>query len=140
MNANGTGRSIPDIVRDLFSEINTLLRKEGQLARAELSEKVDQATRGLALIVAGAVLLIPALVVLLNASVAALVAAGISVLSAALIVGGIALAIGVVLVFVGKNAMAVDRLAPTRTISHVQRDLTMAKEQMRHDHETERAA
>ena len=31
-------RSIPDIIADVFGQATTLLRKEGQLARAEMSE------------------------------------------------------------------------------------------------------
>lgn len=140
MNPGTNGRTIPDIVRDLLTEVTTLLRKEGQLARAELSEKVDQVTRGLGFIAAGAVLVVPALVVLLGALVAAIVNAGIAEPWAALIVGGATLLIGVVLAWAGARAMKVEHLAPTRTIAHVQRDLSLAKHQLRHDHETERAA
>jgi uncharacterized membrane protein YqjE len=64
-------RSIVDIFRDVFAQLTSLLHKEAQLARAELSENVSRATLGLGLIVGGAVLLIPALVILLEAAVAA---------------------------------------------------------------------
>ena len=77
MNSNSNGRTVADIVRDLLAESSALLRKETQLARAEMSEKVDQAVRGVAFIVAGAVLLMPALVVLLGAAVFAMIDAGI---------------------------------------------------------------
>ena len=73
MNSNANGRTVVDIVRDLLAETTALLRKESQLARAEISEKVDQAVRGAGLVVAGAVLLIPALVVLLGAAVFAMI-------------------------------------------------------------------
>lgn len=65
-------RSIPAILSDLLGQFPTLLRKETQLARVEMSEKLSQLGMGLALLVGGAVLLIPALVILLEAAVAAL--------------------------------------------------------------------
>ncbi|MBI5261352.1 MAG: phage holin family protein [Bradyrhizobium sp.] len=59
-------RSVPEIVSDLFGQLTTLLRKEAQLARTELSDNMASIARGLGLIVGGAVLLVPALVVLLQ--------------------------------------------------------------------------
>jgi hypothetical protein len=133
MNPNSNGRSVVDIVRDLFTETSTLLRKEGQLARAEISEKVDQAVRGLGFIVAGAVLLIPALVVLLGAAVAAMSDRGFDAANAALIVGGVALLVGLALAMLGVRALKIEQLRPDRTIAHVQRDVSLAKQQLRHE-------
>lgn len=59
-------RSVPEIISDLFSQLTVLLRKEAQLARAEVTENMASIGRGLGLIVGGAVLLIPALVILLR--------------------------------------------------------------------------
>jgi hypothetical protein len=140
MNPNGNGRSVIDIVRDLLAETSTLLRKEGQLARAEISEKLDQAVRGLVYLIGGAVLLMPALVVLLGAAVAAMVDAGVEAPRAALTVGGVALLVGLVLLVLGVRAFKLEQLKPSRTIEHVQRDVSMAKHQMRQHHEIERAA
>jgi hypothetical protein len=140
MNPNSNGRTVVDIVRDLYIEISTLLRKEGQLARAEISEKLDQAVRGLGFIVAGAVLLIPALVVLLGAAVAAMIDHGIGAANAAVIVGGVTLLVGLGLAALGIRAIKIEQLKPTRTIEHVQRDVSLAKNELRHDHEIKRAA
>ena len=140
MNPNSNGRTVVDIVRDLYIEISTLLRKEGQLARAEISEKLGQAVRGLGFIVAGAVLLIPALVVLLGAAVAAMIDHGIGAANAALIVGGVTLLVGLGLAALGIRAIKIEQLKPTRTIEHVQRDVSLAKHELRHDHEIKRAA
>ena len=49
-------RSIPEVAGDVLHQFTTLLRKEGQLARAELSEKVSHAGYGIALAIFGAVL------------------------------------------------------------------------------------
>lgn len=124
-------RSIPDILRDLGSQLTTLARKEGQLARAEVSEKIGQIAGALAMLVGGAVLLIPALVILLGAAVTALVNAGIQPHWAALIVGGGALLIGAILMMAGLSRLKADKLVPNRTIEQLQRDATVAKQQIR---------
>jgi hypothetical protein len=90
---------------------------------------------GLGLIVVGAVLLIPALVILLQAGVAGLVEYGIKEPWAALIVGGAALLIGVILALIGSSRLKADRLVPNKTIHQVQRDISVARDQLR-DHLT----
>jgi hypothetical protein len=128
-------RPFTDILADIFSQATTLLRKEGQLARAEMSDKISQVAVGIALLVFGAVLLIPALVILLDAAVAALVRSGILEHWSALIVGGSALAVGLILALVGLSRLKAKRLMPERTIEQLQQDAAVAKQQMRSDHE-----
>jgi hypothetical protein len=128
-------RSFPEIFTDLFGQTTTLLSKEGQLARAEISEKIGQVGTGLALLVIGAVLLIPALGILLDAAVAFLIRRGFEAPVAALIVGGSALALGVILALIGLSRLKAKRLMPTRTIEQWQQDAAVAKQQMRSDHE-----
>ena len=128
-------RSIPDIIADIFGQATTLLRKEGQLARAEMSEKISQVAVGIALILFGAVLLIPALVILLDAAVAGLVSRGVEAHWSALIVGGAALLIGLIFALVGSSRLKAKRLMPSRTIDQLQQDAAVAKYQMRSDHE-----
>jgi uncharacterized membrane protein YqjE len=131
MATGDTHRPITQIFRDLLTQLTSLVRTEGELARAEMSEKIDQAARGLALMVGGAVLLIPALVVLLGAAVAAIMDTGLEPYWAALIVGGVALALGVVLMLVGKSSIKLGNLAPTKTVHQLQRDASVARHQMR---------
>src|SRR5256885_2264873 len=90
-------RSIPDVIGDVVHQITTLLRKEAQLARAEVSEKVSNAATGIAMAIFGAVLAIPALVILPEAIVGGMMRAGLPVYWAALIVGGVTLIIGIAL-------------------------------------------
>ncbi|XIA66827.1 phage holin family protein [Bradyrhizobium sp. TZ2] len=133
-------RSIPEIVGDLLTQFPTLARKESQLARAEISEKITQLAFGLAFIVGGAVLLTPALVVLLQAAVGALEKAHFQPTVAALIVGGAALLIGIILLLVGINRMKAENLVPNKTIHQIQEDASVAKQQLRSGHEHQRAA
>jgi hypothetical protein len=133
-------RSIPEIITDLLGQFPTLVRKETQLARAEISEKITQMGVGIALIAGGAVLLIPALVILLEAGVAALEQAGLDPAVSALIAGGGALLIGIVLLMVGISRLKAENLVPQKTIHQFQEDASMAKRQVRSDDDYERAA
>jgi protein-S-isoprenylcysteine O-methyltransferase Ste14 len=133
-------RSFPDVLRDLASQLTTLLRKEAELARTEVSEKISQATGGLVFLLAGAVLLIPALVVLLSAAVAVLVERGMAPPWAALLVGCLALLAGIVLLVLGMYRLKARNLVPQKTIDQLQQDASTAKQQMRPHHEIKSAA
>jgi hypothetical protein len=133
-------RSIPEIVADLLGQFPTLVRKETQLARAEISDKVTQVGVGIALIAGGAILLIPALVILLEAGVAALEQAGFDPMVAALIAGGVALLIGIILLMVGISRLKAENLVPHKTIHQLQEDASMAKRQVRSGDDYQRAA
>lgn len=141
MSVSNHPRSVPEIISDLFSQLTTLLRKEAQLARAEVSENMVSAARGLGLIVGGAVLLIPALVILLQAAVAGLTEGyGMASYWSALLIGGGVLILGIILLLVGINRLKIENITPTKTVHQLQRDASVAKEQVRHDHEPGRAA
>ena len=140
MRAANTNRSIPDLVADVVNNFTILLRKEAQLARTEMSEKISDLAIGMGLLVGGSVLLIPALVVLLQSAVTALVDANLRLVWAALIVGGATLVIGGVLLALGVNRLKAARPIPDRTIEQLQRDAEVAKQQERNDHGTSKRA
>jgi hypothetical protein len=134
-------RSVPEIISDLFAQFTTLLRKEAQLARAEVSENVASVGRGLGLVIGGAVLLIPALVILLQAGVAALTERyDMASYWSALLVGGGVLILGIILLLVGMSRLKIENIIPNRTVHQLQRDASVAKEQVSQDHELHRAA
>jgi hypothetical protein len=120
--ANMNVRPFPEIFTDLFGQLTSLVRKESQLARAEISEKATRALSGMAMILLGMVLLIPALVILLQAAIAGLIENGMQPAIAALIVGGIALIVGMVLGLVGWSWVKPKALVPDRTIEQLKRD------------------
>lgn len=135
------GRSIPDIFSDLFAQLTSLLQKEAQLARAEMSENIGKAASGLGLVIGGAVLLIPALVILLNAAVAAITERGhLAPYWSALIVGGAVFIIGLILLAFGSSRLRPANMIPTRTVQQIQRDASVAKRQFEEPHELHRAA
>jgi uncharacterized membrane protein YqjE len=140
MRSTTTERTVPGILADLLTQFTQLLRTEGELARAELSEKINQVGTALTLVVGGAVLLIPALVVLLGAAVAALERAGYAPHWSALIVGGAALVIGLLLLMIGINRLKAKSLMPQKTMRQLRQDTSVAKKQMGSDHDYQRAA
>jgi len=133
-------RTVPELFTSVVSQLADLMRTEGQLARAEISEKMTLAATGLGLIVGGAILLMPALVVLLEAAVAALVDNGIAPYWAALLVGGACLVLGLILLLIGVSWLRSGRLMPDKTIHQLQRDAATARSQVRTDHVGKRAA
>jgi hypothetical protein len=125
-------RSIVDIFTDVVAQCTGLLRKEGELARTELAEKISQVGVGLGLVVGGAVLLTPALVILLQAGVAALITSHIiGEPWAPLIVGGGVLVIGLILLLIGMSRLNAQALVPNRTIAQIQSDISVARQQAR---------
>jgi hypothetical protein len=139
MTTEPNGRSIPDILMNLVRQTTELIRSEGQLARAEFSEKIDKLVGAAIMIGAGAVLLLPALVILLQAAVAGLIDAGWSAAVAALVIGAAALAIGGVLCAMGLSRLRAVSLVPNKTIRQIQQDVAVATE-TRYEHDVERAA
>lgn len=124
-------RSAPEMLADLVSEVTVLFRQEVQLARTEMSEKVDQALMSLAFLVVGAVLLLAALVILLQAAAAGLVAWGMQPHWAALLTAAVTAVIGFILLRYGLARLTLARLSPSRTVDQFQRDASVAKEQTR---------
>jgi Putative Actinobacterial Holin-X, holin superfamily III len=120
--AYGNIRPIPEIFTDLIGQVTTLIRKEGQLARAEISEKATRALAGMAMILLGAMLLIPALVVLLQAAIMGLIGNGLDPTAAALLVGGAIFLIGMVLGLIGWSRVNAGALVPDKTIGQLKRD------------------
>lgn len=124
-------RLIPELVGDAISQLAKLIGSELALARAEVSEKAAQASRGAALIGLGAVLMIPALVVLLFAAAAALIRSGFSEPVAHLLVGGSAAAAAGALVAIGIGRLSGEALEPSVTLNQLQRDKAAAKGMVR---------
>jgi AcrR family transcriptional regulator len=131
-----TGRSLPELLGSLATDISNLFRKEIQLAKAEASEKVDVilgATQKLAI---GAVLGIAAAGVLLAAIVTGLAAIfigmgmdptlahSLSAIIVAVVFGGIAW----MLISGAISAMRAEKLNMDRTVHSLQRDAQVVTE------------
>ena len=123
----GHDRPIASLFTDLVSELALLVRKESQLARTEVAEKMSGVLVGVVMVLVGAVLLIPALVILLQAAIVGLVQGGVSPAVAALLVGGAALVLGGVLGLTGWSQVKPASLVPEKTLGQLERDTAVAR-------------
>jgi hypothetical protein len=123
--------SVPELLSDLVSQATTLFRKEGELIRAELSEKLGQILAAAGALAAGGILLLVALIVLALALVHAVSQIGDMGVGWASLIVGLALAVvGALLLMKGKNSLDAGNLAPRRTLHQVKRDADLVKEQV----------
>jgi hypothetical protein len=126
-----SSRSIPELLSDAVGQLAKLVGNEFDLARAELSEKANQAGRAAAMIGAGAIVLIPALVLLLFGVSAVLIRSGLSDPVAYSLTGAGAALVSVALIAIGLSRLSGDNLKPSVTLDQVQRDKVAAKEMVR---------
>jgi hypothetical protein len=124
-------RTISTLLGDALSQFAKLFQNEIDLAKAELSEKVQNVGGALGFLVGGAVLVFPALVLALFAFSAALIAAGwsqpVSYLTSAIVaavIAGVLLAIGI-------NRLDVRKLSPHETIRQLEKDKNTVKGMVR---------
>ncbi|WP_194095690.1 phage holin family protein [Marivivens aquimaris] len=118
---NTTGTT--NLVSNIITHVTTLVRKEMQLARAEIGENLNGAATAVGVIVGGVVLTLVGLNVIAAALVAALSAAGLHPFWSAVIVGGVAIVAALIMIKGGMSKLKASSLAPTRTTENVRRDV-----------------
>ncbi|MBY0329643.1 MAG: phage holin family protein [Acetobacteraceae bacterium] len=121
---------MPELASSLVGQISTLFRKEVQLARAEMGEKLGSMAGAVVPMAAGGGLLLGALVLLLLALASLLVHLGVIRGWAELIVGILAAIGGYVLIRTGISKLGSASLVPSRTMEQLSRDAQVAKEQV----------
>lgn len=124
-------RGIGDLLGDLGRQVSTLVRKEIDLARVEVTSSVGRMSRGAAMAGAGGALLYAGLLVLLLAVVLGLIQAGMDAWLAALVVAVVVMVIGGVITSVGVKQMQSTELAPKQTAETVRENVEFVKEQMK---------
>ena len=117
-----------NLVSNIIGHVTTLVRKEMELARAELGENLNGAMTAVGVIVAGVVFTLVGLNVIAAALVAALTAAGMHPFWSAVIVGGVALIAALIMIKGGMSKLKASSLAPTRTTETVRRDVSAIRE------------
>jgi hypothetical protein len=125
------GRSLIGLFSDLWRETQTLVHKEAELAKAEISEKVSQMATGAGEIAAGGAILFAGFIVLLFAAVGALelmLETEHSLWIAPLIVGLIVMIVGYIVVSRGRKQLQPESLTPERTLGSLQQDVRLAKD------------
>jgi hypothetical protein len=130
--ANDDTRSLPQLLGDMLTELSGLVRKEIQLARAEMGEKASEAGGAIPGMAGGAALALGGLILLLMA-LAALVARVLDLDPGwgLLIVGLLAAIAGYALIRGGMATLKATTLTPHRTAKQLSRDAEAAKEQVR---------
>jgi hypothetical protein len=129
-----THRSAGDLLSDAISHMSSLVRKEMDLARAELNENASRAAVAVGLLAGALVIALTALNVLAAALVAGLTEWGLEAGWASLLVGLVLAAIALAMVLKARNDLKLVNMAPSRTAKNVQRDAQALKEVTTHDH------
>ena len=124
----GARASTTGLFTEALSHVSNLVRKEVDLARAEISENAKKAAIAIGLLVGAVVIALTALNVLAAALVAAITELGIDAGWSALIVGGLLGVVAFAMVAKGTNDLKASSLAPTRTVENVKRDAKTVKE------------
>lgn len=125
-NREHSSHSISEMVRDLATDLSTLLRKEVALAKSEVGESVSEAKTAVGALATGAAVAMAGLVVLLMSAVY-LLSNVVDPWLAALIVGAVALLIGFMMVAAAKKKMSASSMVPDRTMDSMKKDTETAK-------------
>jgi hypothetical protein len=128
-------KSAAGLLTDAIAHMSALVRKEVDLARAEVSENVTRAGVAVGLLAAALVIALTALNVLAAALVAGLAEWGLGAGWAALLVGVVLGVIAFALAMKAKNDLKLTNIAPSRTAKNVQRDAQAIKEVTTNDHD-----
>jgi len=130
----GATASVPDLLRRLSGEGSELVRKEIELAKAEMDEKLDTLKRSAATMAAGGGLLLAGLLFALwtlntgvTAALVQVVSAAVAVWLAPLLLAAVLLAIGWALISSAKKTMAHETLTPEGSRESLRRDLRWAE-------------
>lgn len=123
-------RSLGELVTELARETNTLMSKEVQLAKVELSQKVSQVGKGAGVVGVGAALALVGLT-LVAAALAVALAAVMPLWLSSLLVGGALMAVGGVLAKGGLAALRHVDPVPRKTVETLKEDALWVKERVR---------
>ena len=122
-------RSLGDLFAELSRDATTLIRKEFELAKAEMSANFARLGRHAAYIAVGGALAYAGLLTIVAAVVVILQVLGLTWWASTLIVGIVVLLAGYLLVQRGLSALQRDRLTPTETIETLKENAAWARGQ-----------
>jgi hypothetical protein len=128
-------KSAAGLLSDAIAHMSALVRKEVDLARAEVSENVSRAAIAIGMLAGALVIALTALNVLAAALVAGLTEWGMEAGWASLLVGVVLGAIALAMALKAKNDLKLSSIAPTRTAKNVQRDAQALKEVTTNGHD-----
>jgi hypothetical protein len=123
-------RSLGELFSKLAQDTSTLVRKEVQLAKTEMSQKASRVGKDVGFLAVGGAVAYAGLLAVL-AGVIVLLGQGIPMWLSALLVGLVVAGVGYLLVRKGLDALKREDLAPRQTIETLKEDQQWAKDQMR---------
>ena len=127
------GRTLAGLFSDLWRETTTLVHEEAELAKADMSDKVNQVVTGTGSIAAGGGVLFGGFIVLLLSAVnglAMVLPTEYAPWLAPLIVGAVVMIIGWALVAAGRRELKARNLRPIRSMESLRRDGRLVKEHL----------
>jgi uncharacterized membrane protein YqjE len=120
--------ALGDLLSQLISQTSTLVQREIDLARTEMSQKVAQVSRGARMIAIGAALAYAGFLAIIATAVIVLVQyAALPWWIATLAVGAVTLIVGLFVTLGGSRALNLQHLAPQRTLQMLQEDADWAR-------------
>ena len=131
MTVREEGRGIGDLLGDLGRQVSTLVRREIDLAKVEITSGVGRLGRGAAMSGVGGVLVYAGLLFVLAAVALALIDAGLDPWIATGLVGLIVLVIGGIVTSMGVKQIREANPAPTETAETVKENVDYLKEQVK---------
>ncbi len=123
-------RSLGELFSELAQDTSTLVRKEVQLAKTEMSQKASRVGKDVGFLAAGGAVAYAGLLGIL-AGVIVLLGQAIPMWLSALLVGLVVAGVGYFLVRRGLDALKQEDLAPRQTIETLKEDGQWAKDQTR---------
>ena len=127
---SGDPRSIVDLISTLTADLANLVRKESELIRAEVSEKLAQSLAAARQLGIGAALLLGAFLVLLQALVLAL-SKIMDPLWASVLVGVVIAGIGLLLIKNAADKISPGEMMPDRSARQLRKDAQLMKDQVK---------
>jgi len=123
-------RSLGELFASLSKDTTTLVRKEIELAKTEISEKVSETGKNVASLMVGGAIAYAALLFILAA-----IAVGLAQIMepwlAVLLVGVVVAIVGLILVQKGMNALKHMKFVPEKTIATLKEDKEWAQQQIK---------
>jgi Putative Actinobacterial Holin-X, holin superfamily III len=130
----GRGKRLPvpfnafGLIGDASRRLINVLKKELEVARVEIREKLTGLAIGLALVIGGTLFMLSSVMLLLQSAIAALVGMGLSSFVATLMVSGVVFAMGGLILWFGIIQLNPQRLTLSKTLAQLQADATALRD------------
>lgn len=131
--AHNDASSVPGLMRQLAGEASTLFSKEVALAKAEMTEAVNEAKKGAGAMISGGAVLYAGIIFLLLAAVVGL-AQVVEFWLSSLIIGGVVAIIGLIMVQSGKKKIKPSALKPEHTLNTMHKDQQAVRGESKYEH------